>query len=347
MVKRKKISGRTWVSIITALLLAIIIYSAREDLRTAWDLLWQVDLWKLSLIIPLQILSYFAAAEAMFSYLRQKGPVKASPWERTKMALELNFVNHILPSAGVSGASYMTWRLKKIGISAGRGTIAQVIRLAVTFAGFLILLMLSVVIITFDDGISRFTLLVSSGLASTIIFALLAAIYFLSSDKRLRSASRFTSRTINSLGRKILRRKAAMVHENKITEYFGELSDDYKAISKDWRLLKVPLFWGVIFTLADVGMFWVTFWALGEPINPAPLLIGYGLAVIAGAFFITPGGAGGYEVLMIAFLSTTGINGGVIVAGVILTRMLLISGTIITGYIFYQQALVKYGKRPA
>ena len=91
-------------------------------------------------------------------------------------------------------------------------------------------------------------------------------------------------------------------------------------------------------------MFWVTFLALGTVVNPAPLLIGYGLATIAGMVFVTPGGAGGYELLMIGFLTSAGINPGASVAAVLLTRTLLILGTIITGYFFYQQALNKYGK---
>ena len=335
-----------WLSLFTVVLLVVIIFSSRNEIVQAWHLLGQVDLWKLVWIIPLQILSYFAAAEMIFSYLRRKGKVRASAWERTKMALELNFVNHILPSAGVSGASYMAWRLGKIGIRYGRATLAQVVRLAMTFVAFLVLMLIAVLFITFDGQISRFTLLVSSGLASSIIFTILVGSYFVGSERRLRSVSRFITRNTNRISRQIFRRKKPVLDEEKVTVFFMEFYEDFSVILKDWRLLKAPLIWGIVFTIAEIGMFWVTFWALGTVINPAPLLIAYGLGVVAGAFFITPGGAGGFEVLMIAFLATSGIENSVVVAGVLLARTILILVTIATGYIFYQKALGKYGKKP-
>lgn len=93
-------------------------------------------------------------------------------------------------------------------------------------------------------------------------------------------------------------------------------------------------------------MFWVTFLALGTPINPAPLLIAYGLAGLAGVFFFTPGGVGGYEALMVSFLALS-IEGpkAAIIAAILLARTLLILGTILSGYYFYQNALNKYGKQ--
>ena len=47
---------------------------------------------------------------------------------------------------------------------------------------------------------------------------------------------------------------------------------------------------------------------------------------------------------MIIFLSMTGVAPDVAIAGIILTRVILLTGTIVFGYIFYQHALLKYGK---
>jgi uncharacterized membrane protein YbhN (UPF0104 family) len=80
-------------------------------------------------------------------------------------------------------------------------------------------------------------------------------------------------------------------------------------------------------------------------VNPAPILIAYGVASSAGFFVFTPGGAGAYEAIMIGFLAIAGLNKGTAIAGIVLTRTILLLGTIILGYLFYQHALVKYGKR--
>ena len=58
----------------------------------------------------------------------------------------------------------------------------------------------------------------------------------------------------------------------------------------------------------------------------------------------TPGGTGVYEAIMIIFLTMAGMSPDVAIAGIILTRAILLTGTIVFGYIFYQHALIKYGK---
>jgi uncharacterized protein (TIRG00374 family) len=91
-------------------------------------------------------------------------------------------------------------------------------------------------------------------------------------------------------------------------------------------------------------LFLITFWALGVPVNPAPILIAYGVAALAGFFVITPGGAGAYEAIMVGFLALAGLSQGTAIAGTLLTRVILLLGTIVLGYVFYQLAIVKYGR---
>ena len=58
-----------------------------------------------------RLASYYASTEIFFTYLRARGQAKEiTPLASTSVALEFNFVNHVFPSAGVSGASYMVWR---------------------------------------------------------------------------------------------------------------------------------------------------------------------------------------------------------------------------------------------
>ena len=340
-------STRRVLSLGTLVLVAVLLYLSRHELVEAWRLLQTVDLAILAFIIPLQMLSYYAAGAMVFSYLKQKKAVQGSAVELAKVSLELNFVNHILPTGGVSGASYMTWRLRHLGVGAGRATLAQVVRFAATFSSFLALLLVALVVITLDGNITRVTILVTSGISSTIVFGTLFVGYIINSRERLQSFSRMLTRLVNGVWRRLLRRKMALLHADKVTAFFEELHDDYLVLKREPRLLVRPFLWGLVYNLAEVSMFFVAFWALGTPVNPAPLLIAFGVATIAGFFVVTPGGAGGYELVMIAFLSSTGIPQGAVVAAVLLARTLLILGTIISGSVFYYLALEKYGKRPA
>ncbi len=342
-----KKSHRNLISIITFVLLVVVVAASWKEIVHAWQLLGKVNLWILALLIPLQFVVYYSAGEMMFEYLRGKDALKkVSRFTMARMALELNFVNHILPSGGISGISYMTWRFGKLGISPARATMAQAVRYVVGFLAFLTLLLISVILVTIDSGVNRAIILVSSVLASFIIFTLVFGIYIISSVSRMHSFARWLTRTLNALCRKItFGRKKSLVKAEDVEKFFSEFHDDYLELKKDKKLLVKPFIWGLIFTLADAAMFMAGFWSFGHLVNPAPIIIAYGLASLAGFVLLTPGGAGGYEAIMVAFLSTAGVPSGVAIAGVVLTRVILLLGTIISGYLFYQLTLIKYGKR--
>ena len=339
-------SFRAWLSVVTFFLIAVIIFFSRHELLHAWQLLERVNIWILLLIIPGQMLVYYAGGEMIFSYLRAKNSIdKILPITLVRMALEMNFVNHILPSGGVSGVSYMTWRLGKYGVASGRATMAQVVRFATGFAAFILLLVVAVFLVTVDGSINRWIILMSSVLVSIMIGAIFAGIYLLSSSKRMDSFADWLTRTTNMFTRTVTfgRRVRVLDHE-EVRVFFDDMHRDYVALRHDKRILIKPFLWGLVFTLADVALFLITFWALGAPVNPAPILIAYGVATITAFFVVTPGGAGAYEAIMVAFLAVAGLSQGTAIAGIVLTRVILLLGTIVFGYLFYQHAIIKYGK---
>lgn len=340
-------SFRTWLSTITLVLIAVIIFFSRHELVHAWKLLEQVNIWILLLLIPGQLLVYYAAGEMMFSYLRQKKSIDhISPFGLMRMSLEMNFVNHVLPSGGVSGVSYMGWRLGGYGVSPGKSTMAQVVRYSMGFAAFIALLLIAVLMVTIDGGINRWIILVSSILTTGMLGVLITAMFVMSSTKRMTWFAGLTVRTVNRLvSRVTFGRKRDVLHHDQVHEFFDELHKDYISLRADKRILIKPFLWGLLFTAADVALFLSTFWALGVPVNPAPILIAYGVASVAGFFVVTPGGAGAYEAIMVAFLALAGLAQGTAIAGIVLTRVILLLGTIGLGYLFYQHAIMKYGKK--
>lgn len=340
-------SVRTWLSVVTVALLVIIIYLARHEIVQAWDLLGRVNLWILLLLIPGQIFVYYAAGEMVFSYLKKKKSIHhLTPPTLARMALEMNFVNHVLPSGGVSGASYMNWRLGQYGVSAGRATMAQVVRFAAGFAGFITLLLIAVVAITVDGTINRWIILLSSLLVGLMVSAVFATVFLLGSERRIKKFSQWLYITVNRVVSLItFGRRVHVLKEKTVETFFDELQDDYRALWREKKILIKPYLWGLVFTIGDVALFAIAFWALGTPVNPAIILIAYGLAVVAGFFMITPGGAGAYEAIMVFFLAMAGVSSGVAIAGILLTRVVMMVGTIALGYVFYQHALLAYGKK--
>lgn len=335
------------LSILTLAVLILIVFLSRNELLKAWDLLGQANLWLLMLLIPFQIMVYYAGGEMIFSYLRRKKLIHhISHFEQTRIALELNLVNHIFPSGGVSGISYTTWRLHKLGVIGAKSTFAQVVRYVMGFLSFVALLILSVLFLAIDGQINRYIVASSFALVLVIIILTVMVAYMFSSKQRMEKAARRITKFINWIVCKgtFGYCKPLLKFEN-VSKFFSDMNDDFDELKRDSKSLIGPFIWGVVYATFDVLMFLVAFWALGQSVNPAVLMVGYGVASLVGLVAFTPGGAGVYEVVMIFFLTMAGVSADAAIAGIVLTRAILMTGTIVLGYIFYQHALIKYGKR--
>lgn len=345
----KKASVKTWISVITLVFIGIILFFSRHELQRAWALLGRVDWRILALVIPAQLVGYLSVGEMIFSYLRQKGYIKkVPPATLMRMSLELNFVNHVLPSGGVSGISYMNWRLGKFGVPSGRGTMAQAVRYACGFASMIILLAVAVLVVTIDGHVNRWIILMSSTLVSIMVIVTIAMMFVLGSTNRMHHVVDTLIRWVNGAVRKMtFRHVKRAINPASGVKFLDDMHDDYRELMRDKKVLIKPLLWGILFTITDVAVFWIVFWALGSPVNPAPILIAYGMASFAGFIVVTPGGAGAYETIMVFVLSLSGMNNGEAIAGIVLSRAIILAITIGVGWVFYQQEMLRYGDRPS
>jgi uncharacterized protein (TIRG00374 family) len=341
-------SLRGWLTTITLILLAIVVVAAWPEIVLAWNLLDQVNLAILALLIPMQLFSYFATGGMIFSYLRSKGDLKGvSQFRMTRIALELNFVNHILPSGGAAGFSYLSWVLSRLGVKPGRSTMAQIVRFVLTFLSFVVLLVVAVGLLVLEQQISRVVVLLCIMLAVFAVGATLGLIYLLGSKKRITQFSLWLTKKVNRFGGFLTRgKKPSVVPEGLILGFFSDIHDDFLAIRKDKRILIKPFIWAILANLADVALLFIAFWSLGYMINPAVLFVAFGVSSLASVVSVTPGGAGVYEAIMIAFLASTGVPLDVAIAGTLLARVALVLMTILFGYVFYQLTVNKYGRRP-
>ena len=344
-----KISFRGWLTLITLILLAIVIILAWPELVKAWNLLGRVDIWILVLLLPVQFCSYYATGGMIFSYLRAKGDLEdVSHWTTTRLALELNFVNHIFPSGGAAGFSYLAWVLKKHGISVSRSTMAQLVRYTLTFISFVMLLILSMIIMAIRHEIDPVILVVGFAIAGVVIFGTWLIIWLINNRKRMQRFSKWLTSTVNTIVRWFTGgKKKNAINGKGLKAFFEGIHGDFNAIRAERGILLQPFLWATITNIFDVTLIWIAFWALGHPLDPFLLFIAFGLASMTSVFAVTPGGTGVYETVMVAFLAASGVTPDVAIAGTLLARMVLLSGTILFGYVFYQLTVLKYGKHPA
>lgn len=320
-----------------------------NDIIAAFSMLGQVNIWILISLIPIQILSYLATGSIIFSYLRAKGSLDGlSRLSMARISLELNFVNHILPSGGAAGFSYLGWVLKRFGVSPGRSTIAQAIRYFLTFIAFILLLFVSIIFLAIDNQINRTIVIISISLGIITIAAIIGVLYLMNKRSRIMKFSNWSRKFINKFVSIVtFSKKNNVLHKETVDKFFEEFHDDYEALLRDKKILLRPIGWALIANLLDVALLFVAFWSLGIIINPALLIISFGVSSLASMIPITPGGTGIYEAVMIAFLSSAGVSPDAAIAGTLLARVSLLLGTVMFGYLFYQMRLSSYGNKPA
>lgn len=322
-------------------------FFARNDLVLAWQSLEGVNWWILSLTIIAVMVGHIAAGEMMFSYLRKVSKnAKLPPTQAVRLSMEMNFVNHVLPSGGVSGLSYMTWRLGTIGVSASKAAMAQVVRYSMQFASFITLLIVSVIVMTYGHMVNRYVLLLSAVLMVSMVSVMATVIFVIGNKCRIEKFSAWINRVLNKIIILVtFGKKKSPLKKSTINKFFTDLHTDYVDLKKHKANLILPFFWGIIANVADIALFMFVFWAMGSSANPAPVFIAYGLASLSGVLIATPGGVGAYELIMVSFLAMAGVEGSVAIAGILVARVILMLITIGVGYVFYQHALIQYGRK--
>lgn len=129
----RKPTFRQVLSIVTFTLIAVVLWNAREEVVKALDYLAHTNIVVILLLIPEQLFMYYCCGQMFFSYLAgKKDAKKVSNWSLMRISLELNFMNHAVPSGGVSGLGYVAWRLKPYGASPAQASFMYVLRYAIT-----------------------------------------------------------------------------------------------------------------------------------------------------------------------------------------------------------------------
>jgi uncharacterized protein (TIRG00374 family) len=334
-IKRSK--WRFILTLITFAALAVLIYGVRKDIGGVFENLRKVNSLALLLIIPIEFLNYDAYARlyvSLFKILDQK----VSYWSMFKVNMELNFVNHILPSGGVSGISYFTVRMRAYGVSGPKATLSQLMKLLLLYISFQPLLVVGVLLLAARGHINNLILVVVTALVTLLIVGTFAFLYMIESRSRINSTLTTATRILNKF-LSFFRRQPETINVKLAQVAFNELHDNYKLFKHNWRQLKMPFMYMLIANITEVAAIYVVYIAFGHLVNVGAVILAYAVANFAGLISVLPAGIGIYEGLMTAVLAATGIPAGLSIPVTIMYRVINMSVQLIPGYYFYQKAL--------
>lgn len=337
MRKHLKRDIKFWLNVITFAALAFLIVISWDQIREAFSDLSRLNLWVLPLIIPVRLISYYAIARLYKDFFDANG-TRIPLREMYKVALELNFVNHVFPSGGVSGFSYLSIRLKSLGVSTSKSTLAQILRFALTFISFILLLLAALVILALGKHTSPFIVLICSTIIGSTIFGSAIGIFIISKAARIKAFVSWLPKALNYVF-KYFKRGKSLINMSKVESTLEDLHDDYKALSKNMKLVKWLLVWALLLNIAEVAAIYVVYIAFGSPINVGALIIAYAVANFAGLIAILPGGVGVYEGLMTAVLAGAGVPKALALSATVVYRIIAMALFLPIGFFFYNKAL--------
>ena len=358
------------LSLITLALVAFVVWGAWDQITAAASCIFgghcieggefSINLFIVFLLIPEQLFMYYCAGKIFFAYMAGKQKIagnknseakevkKISTWELARISFELNFVNHAIPSGGVSGLGYITWRLKNYGATAGQVSFMYILRYLITILANQTQTIFAIIflIVTSSVPSSAYWMVWLVGAMSVgIIVAIAVLITIVSSQKMIRWAAKELTAFINWLVKSVTFGKKKQVLElEKVNKYFMDLHDDFLTAKKDKKLLVKPVIWGFLYNFLEIATYEIVALSLGHGEIFPQIMVAEALGSLVGAVLPTPGGVGGYEGSMITVMCILGTNLAVASTVVIVTRVIVLLNTIISGYGFYQNAISKIGK---
>ena len=327
------------LNVVTLVALAVVMYLLRHQLGETLHNLAKVHAWLLLLIIPVELLNYHAQAK-MYQGLFCLVGNKLSYKFLYRTSVELNFVNHVFPSGGAAGISFFSLKLRDgPQLTAAKATLVHVIKLALTFLSFEVLIIFGIISLSVMGRVSNLTILVAGSLSTLLLVGTVGFVYIVGSKARINHFFTAVTRILNRLIQLVRPHHPETINIDNARGVFDDFHDNYREIRSSYRQLRKPFWWALLANATEVLALYVVYLAFGKLINIGAVIIAYGVANFAGLVSVLPGGVGIYEALMTAVLASAGVSPALSLPVTVMYRVVNTLVQIPPGYYFYQKGL--------
>ena len=289
---------------------------------------------------------YYCCGQMFFSYMASKKDArKVSRWTLMRVSLELNFVNHAVPAGGLGGLGYITWRLKPFGATAGQSSFMYVLRYVITICANQLQTILAIIFLlifgsvpTSGSWVIALTALLSIGIIAAIGLLIVIA----SSKQRIAWFAKTATNITNWLVAKVtLGHKSEVLQRSVVDKYLADAHEDLMMARRHKKLLLRPIAWGILYSFLEIATYWIVAASMGHPEILPQIMIGEAIGSVMGA--VVPYGL--YELGMAGIMVSLGVPIALAGTVVLMTRVIVLASTIISGYGFYQHSISKIGRR--
>lgn len=338
--KRFRFSFRTFLIILTIILVAYVVYQNWSDILDAFYHLSEANIFVLLLLIPEQLFMYYACGQIFFSYLRNRQNVrKFTNGEILRISTELNFVNHAVPAGGIGGLAFLTYRLAPYNVSAGQASFLYLFRYAITTVINYMQALISIVVLLIFNLIpdeARWIIPVSLLMNFGVLAALWFVVFIASSKKRIFFFAEVMSKFLSAIAQIVtFGRKKRFIKEQKIIDYFLDIHESVKMAKDNKKYLRKPALWGLIYSFCEIGTYWIVAISLGRPELLPYIMVGEAIGSVFDG--IVPYGL--YELGMTGVMIALGVDFATATIVTVMTRVATLVFTIISGSYPYYEAI--------
>lgn len=326
------------INLVTLLALLVLVVALREQIADVFHRIGDVKWWVLLLLIPIQAFNYHAQTrmyQTLFSIVGNRLSYK----KLFRVSLELNFVNNVFPSGGVSGISYFGLRLRGNNVTGAKATLVQLMKIGLLFLSFELLVLGGLFILAWANKVNGLVLLLAGSLSTLMVLGTLAFVYIIGSKPRINTFFTFVTRGINKIVRTIIPSKPEAINIAQAREAFDDMHENYLLFRSKLPELKAPFWWALIANATEVLAVYSVYVAFGEWVNLGAIILAYSIANFAGFISVLPGGVGIYEALMTGVLVIAGVPAALSIPVVVMYRVLNMAIQLPPGFYLYHKAL--------
>lgn len=327
------------------LALVLLVYFNWDEISAAFKLLREVK-WQYLLLVPVTLTTSFLGRALYYQSFARALGYKVKYSRMLKLAYGANFVNQISPSAGITGATYLSYGLRR-WVPAGKTTLIEYSRYIITHLSFIPILIVGLTMIYFSGSIDK--IVVRIVLLIVVVAAIAAAIFVfaLRSRKKINKLVYWVQRKVNAVARIFRRSDEPWVSKEQIDHLLVDFHEGVDFITKNWSKLEGAFAAGVLINLMEVASLYISFLALDYYVNPGAIIVSYALANVVGAISIIPGDVGVFEFAMVTAFSGNGVPVAVALSATLMYRVLNKTISLPIGFYFYTKSINSLPKKAA
>lgn len=317
------------------LLLGFLVLRNIGQIQQFIDLFKQLNIFILLLILPVRY-GYYWASTRYFEHFYALSNKRIPHWELFAGVVSMNFVNTVIPTAGLSGAAYFA-QIFKDKVTHKQSYLAQFFWYIATFLSLVLILGISFIILFFSRSIAQISFRLLLIVISFVLFVAFAVIAMTLNPKLFEDFLFIVTRPINWF-LKLIRKGAITQRQTKqFVDGYRSLIELFAAHPKQ---AVRPFADALLCIVFEVLSIFVVYLAFGVFVNPGVAGTAYVFALLMSGLSFFTSGVGLYEATMVGVSVALGVPFAAAFGATAVYRLVALWLFIPIGLYFYKRQTV-------